>query len=264
MKQLLQIGRAKDNDIILTDPSVSKQHAQLVIHAADDVGIVDLGSSNGTMVNGKRIQGFTKLQPGDKVHLGNQLLTWRTYVQEFAGAFPSEKPAQVEKPQNPATTGASQRQTAPLPPQSAPQQPMIVQMQAPPKRSSSLNSLIWVLGVLALIGIGVFVVLQSAGISLEAALAKPWTWGLSAQCSPVLNVMGIGAGTEIRIHNSSERTHNGVTVRVRGFDAFRKEVDSKLVTASEPIYPGKDWSQPITLSGKTVSCTCEVVDSRPQ
>jgi hypothetical protein len=263
MKQLLQIGRAKDNDIILTDPSVSKQHAQLVIHAADDVGIVDLGSTNGTMVNGKRIQGFTKLQPGDKVHLGNQLLTWRTYVQEFAGAFPSEKPAQVEKPQNPATKGASQRQTASLPPQSAPQQPMIVQVQAPPQRSSGLGTFGWIVILVLVFSLGAFGVLKYNGVSLEAALAKPKTYGLSVQCGGVTNLVVMSEVT-LLVQNRSQSTHDGVTVRVTGFDKDGREVVSKLVTYALPIEPGGDLPKMVSLPAKVRTCDCEVVDSSPR
>ncbi len=258
MQKVLHIGRSKDNEIILADPNISKHHAQLLIQSPQEVGIVDLNSTNGTMVNGKRIQGYTRLEKGDVVHLGTHLLTWQTYVKEFATAPAPPQP--VEQVASPVTTGASQRQTQQIPPQ----QPVVVQVQAPPtKRSSGLRSLIWVLGVLTLIGIGVAVVLQSAGISLEAALAKPKTFGLSVQCNPVLN-FALGATSEMVIQNSSERTHKGVTVRVRGFDISGKESVSKLVTALESIPSRNTYTQPFTLPGRVHSCTCEVVDSHPQ
>jgi pSer/pThr/pTyr-binding forkhead associated (FHA) protein len=257
MKQILLIGRAKDNDIIVSDPSVSKQHAQLVIDAADDIGIVDLNSTNGTMVNGKRIQGYTKLHPGDRVHLGNHLLTWQTYAREFGQPKPVQQAA--PPPPSPATTGASKRPTEQLPRQ-APER-VVVHVPSP-QRNSGINSLIWGLGVLALVGIAVFVVLKSTGTSLEAALAKPRTYGLSAQCGPVANIL-LASTAEVRVENRSDKTHRSVSVRVKGYDRGGTEQVSKLVTMLEAIPPSRSYTQPITLPAKVRSCTCEVVDSNP-
>lgn len=257
MKQILLIGRAKDNDIIVSDPSVSKQHAQLVIDAADDIGIVDLNSTNGTMVNGKRIQGFVKLQAGDKVHLGNHLLTWQTYAREFGQPKPVQQAA--TPPPSPATTGASKRPTEQLPRQEP--ERVVVQVQSP-QRNSGMNSLIYLLGVLALVGIGVFVLLRFTGKSLEAALALPKTYGLSAECGPVTTIL-LASAANVRVENRSDKTHNGVTVRVKGYDRNGTEVVSKLVTMLESIPSYKSYTQPITLPGRARSCTCEVVDSNP-
>ncbi|MCU1617292.1 MAG: transporter ATP-binding/permease protein [Frankiales bacterium] len=52
----LRIGRADDNDLVLADVQVSRHHAQLRRLADGGYTIVDLGSSNGTYVNGSRIQ----------------------------------------------------------------------------------------------------------------------------------------------------------------------------------------------------------------
>lgn len=260
MQKILHIGRSKDNEIILADPNVSKHHAQLLIQSPQEVGIVDLNSTNGTMVNGKRIQGYTRLEKGDVVHLGTHLLTWQTYVKEFATApTPPPQVEQVAAP-SPVTTGASQRQTQQIP---QPQQPVVVQVQAPPARKSGLNSLIWVLGVFTLVGIGVFVVLKSTGVSLEAALAKPKTWGLSVSCGPVANAL-VGAITEVRVTNQSDKTHHGVTVRVHGFDRNRTESVSKLVAMDSSIPPRYKYTQVVSFPPRVKSCTCEVVDSNPQ
>lgn len=50
----LRVGRTPDNDIVLNDPSVSRSHLELKIDG-NKVTITDLGSSNGTYVNGIRI-----------------------------------------------------------------------------------------------------------------------------------------------------------------------------------------------------------------
>jgi hypothetical protein len=62
--QRLRIGREADNDLALPSPHVSRHHA--VIEAdGEGYNIVDLGSTNGTLVNGKPIAGPTPIVPGD-------------------------------------------------------------------------------------------------------------------------------------------------------------------------------------------------------
>jgi DNA-binding CsgD family transcriptional regulator len=69
---LLRIGRAADNDVVLTtEPTVSRYHAELVL---DDGGwsIRDLGSHNGTHVNGLKVveSSLKKVGPADVITLG--------------------------------------------------------------------------------------------------------------------------------------------------------------------------------------------------
>ena len=62
----LVIGRAETSDIQLAGGSISRQHARLVVER-DRVAIVDLGSHNGTLVNGERVTGARALAPGDTI-----------------------------------------------------------------------------------------------------------------------------------------------------------------------------------------------------
>lgn len=67
------IGRA-DCDVVLADPDVSRRHA--VIRAIDEaLAVEDVGSRNGTFVNGRRIEETTVLATGDEVRFGNTV--WR-------------------------------------------------------------------------------------------------------------------------------------------------------------------------------------------
>jgi pSer/pThr/pTyr-binding forkhead associated (FHA) protein len=71
------IGKAQHNTFVISDPTVSNTHA--VIIARDGCySIVDLGSSNGTIVDGKRLgnEAYT-LKHGDKIPLGQVVLTFR-------------------------------------------------------------------------------------------------------------------------------------------------------------------------------------------
>ena len=68
------IGRSRDCDIQLADANVSRRHAELRQEGAS-YWVVDLGSTNGTEVNGKRVK-RAKLQDGDKIVLGSTEITF--------------------------------------------------------------------------------------------------------------------------------------------------------------------------------------------
>ncbi len=64
------IGRSEESDIFLVDPSVSRNHATLRIEG-EGVLVEDLGSTNGTFVNGERITGTRRIVSGDALTFGN-------------------------------------------------------------------------------------------------------------------------------------------------------------------------------------------------
>jgi pSer/pThr/pTyr-binding forkhead associated (FHA) protein len=65
------IGRSSC-DVVLPDPEVSRKHA-VVRDGVDGPTIQDLGSLNGTFVNGRRIEEPTVLKAGDTVRFGNTI-----------------------------------------------------------------------------------------------------------------------------------------------------------------------------------------------
>jgi hypothetical protein len=68
------IGRSRDCDIQLADANVSRRHAELRQEGAS-YWIVDLGSTNGVEVNGKRVK-RAKLRSGDTITMGSTELTF--------------------------------------------------------------------------------------------------------------------------------------------------------------------------------------------
>lgn len=76
------VGRAPDSDIHLDDQSVSGKHARIVVTPNEymqgllDVAVMDLGSTNGTLVNNKAVRG-QRLKNGDRVQIGMHELAYR-------------------------------------------------------------------------------------------------------------------------------------------------------------------------------------------
>jgi len=66
------IGRSSDLDMVLVEEMVSRRHAQITMHGGV-ISIEDLGSTNGTFVNGEKIQRAT-LREGDRVLVGTSIL----------------------------------------------------------------------------------------------------------------------------------------------------------------------------------------------
>jgi predicted component of type VI protein secretion system len=65
------LGRSPYCSIVLADPKVSREHAAIRVSTSGLV-IQDLGSRNGTRVNGERLAGERALEPGDRIEIGNQ------------------------------------------------------------------------------------------------------------------------------------------------------------------------------------------------
>src|SRR5690242_3708729 len=68
--KLLSIGRAIENDIVLTDIAVSRRHLDLGFEENFWV-LKDRGSGNGTLINDRIEDGNCRLQHGDKIEIGH-------------------------------------------------------------------------------------------------------------------------------------------------------------------------------------------------
>lgn len=75
------LGRSATNDVVVDDGKVSRRHA--LIHKQDETEywVIDLGSGNGTYLNGRRVTQPTKLNGGDELALGEHTLTFRHIAQ---------------------------------------------------------------------------------------------------------------------------------------------------------------------------------------
>jgi hypothetical protein len=68
-RSAVTLGRAPGCDCVLSDPTVSRNHARLSLRDGR-WRLSDLGSSNGTRVNGWRVVEEVEVQPGDRVSFG--------------------------------------------------------------------------------------------------------------------------------------------------------------------------------------------------
>ncbi len=78
------IGRSSSCDIVLSEVSVSGRHARLTPEL-DAFRIIDLGSTNGTFVNGERLTGDRLLQGGDVIRIGDATLSYELLPHDAAG-----------------------------------------------------------------------------------------------------------------------------------------------------------------------------------
>ena len=90
-KDVLTFGRAEDNDIFIDDSSMSRYHAQFLLHGDGSVSIKDMGSENGILINGERID-ETLLSRGDNIKIGETLFRYVEKGEVFTFEKQEEKP----------------------------------------------------------------------------------------------------------------------------------------------------------------------------
>ncbi|HLF25942.1 MAG TPA: FHA domain-containing protein [Anaerolineae bacterium] len=116
-KDVYTLGREAGNDIIINDPQVSRNHARLTLQGNAYL-LEDLGSTNGTFVNGRRVSSPVALSAGDMVGLGD------TVVLAVSGAADAAVTQVGRAPTAPALQAvphpAAPRSAAPPPPPPAP------------------------------------------------------------------------------------------------------------------------------------------------
>jgi len=89
----VSIGRVESNDLVLAHPSVSRHHSRVSVLPDDTTHIQDLGSTNGTLVNGQQVQEH-RLADQDRVNIGMYELRYEAAASQAlhveAGAIPAE------------------------------------------------------------------------------------------------------------------------------------------------------------------------------
>lgn len=145
--QPLTIGRAADNHIAIASPRASRHHAHIRREGAGFV-LYDLGSANGTLVNGQRVQRAV-LQPGDLIDIGDEVFRFEAAYQQDATMLgapaaappPYAPPPASRQPYPPASYPPSPAQppapTAPPYPSQPGQQPAAYPSPAYPPQAQT-------------------------------------------------------------------------------------------------------------------------------
>ena len=101
----ITIGRVSDNSIQIEDASVSSHHAELTLRDTDYI-LRDLGSTNGTRLNGNKVEPEEEhqLQPGDRIRFGSIEVRYGTDL--AMGETQQPLPAESEPVSMPAESSA--------------------------------------------------------------------------------------------------------------------------------------------------------------
>jgi predicted component of type VI protein secretion system len=174
-KEEMFIGREANNDVVINDPEVSRRHARLFVQGGNMI-LEDLGSTNGTSVNGQRLTGPYVLRAGEIITLGEKitLLFESAAVDDNAtmaasriSSQPKYPPQAPQPPQVYQTPAAQQPVYAPppAPRYQAPPPPPAFSGQIPaspqPVKPARKNTTIWIVVVIVVL---LFLICACAGI----------------------------------------------------------------------------------------------------
>ena len=144
----ITIGRIDENDICLPKGNISKKHTKIVVKDGKII-VLDLKSTNGTYVNGKKLAGPQVVTPNDKIYVGDFILNVEPPGDEAALEVPPpeeplpeelpheeqphEEPPHEEQPlEEPAPEPLPEPEPEPLPPPPKPKPPPFGGAKKPP------------------------------------------------------------------------------------------------------------------------------------
>jgi len=141
----LTIGRDSSSGVAINDAEISRKHARLTFQGGKYV-IEDLGSTNGTFVNGQRLVSAVVLKSGDVVSFGEQIVL----MYESLSSDPGETMISARKnPQHPVV--ASAPAPSPVPAGPPPQQYYSSPIAASGAKKTNMTPIFIGVGVLVLI-----------------------------------------------------------------------------------------------------------------
>jgi pilus assembly protein CpaF len=100
----ITVGRAEENDICLPRRNISKKHTRIAVEGGAVV-VSDLASTNGTWVNGRKLDAPQSIGPADRIHIGDFVLTVEAKGPAIP-ARPAAPPAAALAPARARPTGA--------------------------------------------------------------------------------------------------------------------------------------------------------------
>jgi predicted component of type VI protein secretion system len=176
-KEATMLGRDVSNDIVLADTEVSRQHARITKTPGGFV-YEDLGSTNGSFINGERLLAPRVLKPGDLLGLGeNVTLTFDAVAPEAAATVIGGQEARPATPPQPAQAQPAPAQ--PAPPAKAPA-PAAPAAAAPPAARSAdeRKRRVWMFAGIGCVSIAVVcgLIMAFMPASWWCFILTPLTW----------------------------------------------------------------------------------------
>ena len=103
--RIIIVGRDSSCDIAVNDAKVSRQHMQIMMNDDGHISVIDLNSTNGSYINGRRIYGESKVTPKDILKVGETVITWDLVLQKLndntvISQIPRSNTSTNPKPQN--------------------------------------------------------------------------------------------------------------------------------------------------------------------
>ena len=180
VKDTITVGRQADNTLTIADDSLSRHHARFEFQG-NTLTVTDLGSANGTRVNGRPITGSQPLAPNDLVEFGGTAL--RVQAEGGATTQVADAPFFAATPPQYGASPPPAASFAPNPGPYAPQQPnapgfapapgQYVPPPTPPRSKSSVPLILGIVGIVVVlclcIGVGGIVLVSRAGGGGSAA-----------------------------------------------------------------------------------------------
>lgn len=111
-KDEIFLGRDVNNDVVINDPEVSRRHARL-IRDGEEYLYEDLGSTNGTFIQGQRLAAPTLLKHGTIITIGERVLL--SYMIAMTDPYATVAVSRVSQPVEPLPQAQAVPQSSPLP-----------------------------------------------------------------------------------------------------------------------------------------------------
>lgn len=161
-KAVTTIGRTRDNDLSFpTDSNVSRFHAEIEFRDGDHY-LIDLNSSNGTEVNGEKLDGERRLADGDKIIFGGSSAAEFLAAAPVAAPEPSLDGPDFSPLASEASYAANEGVNAAVAATSSGSNPMLL-----------IAGAVCGLAVICAVGVGAFYATKGGGCTATAEFVKP-------------------------------------------------------------------------------------------